>query len=106
MEFDQDEIRAISDIKKGEEITISYLDGYDFYMRNRRIRQSILFQNWFFVCSCDVCENEDDNNNDVLQELIKEVSDLNNKICNSGFGAFLCKYFDMSRFNFDFFSPQ
>jgi len=81
MEFDQDEIRAISDIKKGEEITISYLDGYDFYMRNRRIRQSILFQNWFFVCSCDVCENEDDNNNDVLQELIKEVSDLNNKIC-------------------------
>ena len=76
--YDQDQInheqiRAVSDIKKGEEITISYLGEYDFLLRNRQFRQVHLLTGWFFICSCDLCKNEVEDKDDMLQELIQEA---------------------------------
>ena len=76
--YDQDQInheqiRAISDIKKGEEITISYLKEYDFLLRNRQFRQDHLHMGWFFICSCDLCKNEVEDKDDMFQELIQEA---------------------------------
>jgi len=76
--YDQDQInheqiRAISDIKKGEEITISYLREYDFLLRNRQFRQDHLNMGWFFICSCDLCKNEVEDKDDMFQELIQEA---------------------------------
>ena len=57
MENDQNQIRAIKDIKEGEEITISYLGGFNI-LRNTFFRQNHLFLTWHFVCQCDLCKNQ------------------------------------------------
>ncbi|OAF98576.1 SET domain-containing protein [Paraphaeosphaeria sporulosa] len=44
-------IHAIRDIRKGEEITISYLAT----LRNRQARQDELLHNFGFLCACQLC---------------------------------------------------
>lgn len=44
-------IHAVRDIRKGEEITISYLSS----RRNRRMRQAELQKNFKFTCCCRLC---------------------------------------------------
>ena len=58
----QNQIGAISDIKQGEEITISYEKEYDFGLRNREFRRENLLKGWFFICSCVLCENGPEKN--------------------------------------------
>ncbi|ORY09142.1 hypothetical protein BCR34DRAFT_589506 [Clohesyomyces aquaticus] len=53
-------IRAVRDIRKGEEITISYLPGY----RNRQLRQEELWKNFKFMCSCRLCSLPPDQSKD------------------------------------------
>lgn len=49
--LDQLTIHAIRDIRKGEEITISYLSA----LQNRQTRQEDLLQNFRFTCACQLC---------------------------------------------------
>ena len=48
------ELRAIREIKKGEEVTISYL-GFQLLLRDKEYRQRKLFDSWEFRCSCSQC---------------------------------------------------
>ena len=54
------QLRAISNIKSGQEININYINGPFCGFRNRKYRQNRLFIGWFFHCSCDLCEYNDD----------------------------------------------
>ena len=65
----QNQIRAIKDIKAGEEINICYLGGFNI-LRNKRFRQNNLFYTWHFVCSCNLCKNE---KFDSLEPLVQEA---------------------------------
>ena len=75
----ESEVRAISDIKSGEEITISYQTEL-FGMKNRENRQEIL-EFMGFVCSCDLCKQQKENglhpNQTKMDELIEDIEDLN-----------------------------
>ena len=73
---DLGQVRAISNIKAGQEIVVNYNIGNDpfFGFRNREHRQKILFEGWFFVCSCDLCENDIDAN--AYEKWIKEAEKL------------------------------
>ncbi|KAJ4352511.1 uncharacterized protein N0V89_007860 [Didymosphaeria variabile] len=53
-------IHAIRDIRKGEEITISYLSS----LRNRQARQEELLKNFKFTCSCRLCSLPPDQSRD------------------------------------------
>ena len=79
----QQQIGSISDIKKGEEITISYQDEFKYGMRNREFRQENLLKGWFFICSCDACINESESNEKV-EELMKETEEYH-KSCTKAF---------------------
>ena len=76
LERGQNQIRAIKDIKQGEEINISYLGGFDV-LQNTFFRQNHLFLTWHFVCLCDLCKNRLGANTDALdplQVLVQEYS--------------------------------
>merc|ERR550534_1726806 len=72
------QIRAISNIKAGQEIHIEYCGENDpfFKFRNRQQRQKILFERWLFVCSCDFCENGVDINASPYEKWIQEGEKL------------------------------
>lgn len=54
MDGPQMQLRALNDIKKGEELYISYIDPTMPLAR----RQSELQQRWFFTCKCNKCSLE------------------------------------------------
>ena len=67
------QIRAISKIKKGEEICVSYLlDGLDS-MNNRKERQDELLKTHDFICSCERCQDEEINQDDETYEKFKKL---------------------------------
>merc|ERR1712241_872663 len=51
------EIRVVSKIKAGEEITINY-KWKQLSMNNVQFRQTFLLSNWGFICQCKLCEEE------------------------------------------------
>jgi len=65
----QNQIRAIKDIKAGEEINICYLGGFNI-LRNKKFRQNNLFYTWHFVCSCNLCKNE---KFDSIEAMVQEA---------------------------------
>jgi len=67
------EIAAISKIKAGQEITISYQKGY-FGMQKKKKRQEIMLKDCHFICSCSLCQEDD--NNDTFEELCNEIEKL------------------------------
>ena len=71
------EIRATSKILEGQEITINYAGTND--MRKLKERRHG-FQIYGFVCSCDLCQNEEINNDnetyDKFQNLKKEAEEI------------------------------
>lgn len=52
------EIRAVSKIKAGEEITLTY-NWKQLAMKDWKTRQDNLWYNWGFRCCCDVCKEEE-----------------------------------------------
>ena len=71
------QVRAISNIKKGKEITITYnndprapFSGF----RKKAVRQMSLLMGWFFECSCDLCKDGVDIDDVEIQ--IKEAEEL------------------------------
>ena len=70
------QIRAISNIKKGKEITISYNSGPFSGFRKKEFRQMSLLMGWYFECSCDLCKTGVDIDDDEVQ--IQEAEELAN----------------------------
>merc|ERR1719219_172 len=71
------EIVTISSIKAGEEITISYDPSVmAFEKRKKKIRQESILKDRYFVCSCDLCLKEEDDNDDTFEELFNEIENL------------------------------
>ena len=50
------ELRAVQDIRKREEVTITYL-GFQALLRDTGFRLRRLAASWGFVCSCGQCDN-------------------------------------------------
>ena len=48
------ELRAIKEIKVGEEVTSSYLLAYTAILGERK-EKKLKFENWGFQCKCDIC---------------------------------------------------
>ena len=61
------EVRAVYDIKKGEEITVTYENVYMYH--NKAERQKKIKENWDFDCICERCER-----GDLLEELELKAS--------------------------------
>jgi len=75
-----EEVRAISDIKSGQEITISYGngDGELFGMKNKESRQKFL-KTLGFICNCDLCKQQGGDGQTIqfkIDELIEEAEKL------------------------------
>ena len=77
------ELRAIKEIKKGDEITASYLDFDDALLEEKFIKQTILIGNWNFKCKCPLClQPEDDRIKDLRKEF-KELKRMKDKLPNT-----------------------
>jgi len=72
------EIRAVADIKEGEEITISYVNEYDYGLQDRKSRQEVLLRGRFFLCQCEYCENGPRYNDKTLQGLMNDAIKYHN----------------------------
>ena len=70
------QIRAISKIKAGKEISITYDNDPFLGFRNRKFRQKSLLMGWFFICSCELCKNDVDIDSDASEVLIQEAETL------------------------------
>ena len=69
------EIRATSNILEGQEITISYISS----LENFKERQEFCL-NLGFVCSCEVCQNEEINNDDEIYQKFQNLKDEAEKL--------------------------
>ena len=67
----QNQIRAVKNIKAGEEINICYLGGFNI-LRNKKFRQKLLYT-WHFDCLCDLCKN-DQLDTDAFEALAQEAA--------------------------------
>merc|ERR1712156_423236 len=56
-ENDACEIRAVSKIKPGDEITVNY-NPVEIVLKNLKIRQELLLDSWGFGCDCTLCKEE------------------------------------------------
>ena len=56
------EVRAITKIKAGQEITLSHFGGSDpsYSMFPLKARQMILYEQLFFICSCQLCQKQNE----------------------------------------------
>jgi hypothetical protein len=72
---DQQQLRAIENIKAGEEINISYLSQFAGF-RNTKYRRQELLKKFVFICSCDLCENDVDVDAEVFEAYIQEAEKL------------------------------
>ena len=75
------EVRAIRNIKAGQEITISYKEGPGLFgLWTTQNRQEILLETWGFACICEFCQESNDDDRTKIQSkiqvLIKEVENL------------------------------
>ena len=64
------EVRAVSKIKPGEEITINYLP-HKISMKNVKTRQEYLLNGWKFNCMCNLCIEEGDSSDEKYEEFAK-----------------------------------
>ena len=72
----QNQLRAIGNIKAGEEINLNYRDELFAGFRNRKYRRQNLFEDWGFLCSCDLCKNDVDIDVEAFEAFIQEVEKL------------------------------
>ena len=69
------EIRAVSKIKMGEEVTLTY-NWKQLAMKDVKTRQDNLWYNWGFKCCCDVCQEEiksEDKTYKIYEKLQEEI---------------------------------
>ena len=65
--YEARDIRAVSKIKVGEEITVRYGSSH-IEMKNLKTRQEYLSMCWKFDCNCPLCEEETENCQDEKYE--------------------------------------
>ena len=74
-EENSSEIRAVSKIKMGEEVTLTY-NWKQLAMKDVKTRQDNLWYNWGFKCCCDVCQEEiksEDKTYKIYEKLQEEI---------------------------------
>jgi len=76
------EIRAIADIKPGQEITFNNVRNDFPGLRRKEIRQKIILARLKFTCLCDFCKDDDDDDGDTedqtkIDKLMLEIQMLN-----------------------------
>ena len=72
---DEQQLRAIENIKAGKEINFSYLSIFAGF-RNTKYRRQKLLKKWGFFCSCDLCENDVDVDAEAFEAYIQEAEKL------------------------------
>jgi len=79
-------IVAVSNIKAGDEITVSY-EGRFHGLLKKKTRQEALTKHHHFVCSCHFCQIEEDDDY-TFEVLITEIDGLNEekRVANQAFG--------------------
>ena len=70
------ELRAIREIKVGEEITASYLDPFTSFLQNKQEKRDGLLKDWNFWCECPKCVDSEE---DSLKNLRSELQEFMNK---------------------------
>merc|ERR1712156_372053 len=73
------EIKAVSKINIGEEITINY-DDVELSMKTYKNRQDYLFLNWGFDCKCEMCLEEKLDNQDEIYEKFQQLKEEANQL--------------------------
>ena len=73
------EIKAVSKINIGEEITINY-DDVELSMKTYKSRQDYLFLNWGFDCKCEMCLEEKLDNQDEIYEKFQQLKEEANQL--------------------------
>ena len=74
-EENSSEIRAVSKIKMGEEVTLTY-NWKQLAMKDVKTRQDNLWYNWGFKCCCDTCQEEiksEDKTYKIYEKLQEEI---------------------------------
>ena len=70
------EIRIVSKIGIGEEISINYTPR-SLFMKNFQFRQKFLLTAWGFKCTCAICLDESQNNaNDDYEKFAKLLQEF------------------------------
>ena len=64
------ELRAIRDIRKGEEVTANYKID-DSLLDDTATRQERLYEGWNFLCSCHLCSSGIFNNRNFTFTVIE-----------------------------------
>ena len=67
------EVRAIREIRKGEEVLADYLVNSDSFPTASRRRETLKMK-WDFVCDCSLCSS-DDEENDLLRMKVQKIHD-------------------------------
>ena len=76
-------VKAIKDIKKGEELTVSYIEPKPAYMRKNELSK------WEFICECKYCKEEADIcNKDSYFKVFDTYVKIQNMMVNSGIGSY------------------
>ena len=86
--YETRDIRAVSKIKAGEEITVRY-GSSNLEMKKFKIRQEHLSMGWKFNCCCSLCEEEVENCHDEKYEKfesLKQEACLDNRITHCSLG--------------------
>ena len=55
----------MKNINAGEEITITYMEESELLYKKRQERQKFLLENFAFVCSCDFCQKDAEDETDL-----------------------------------------
>ena len=78
------EVRATHNIKEGQEITRNYDLHWQCVMKNRKRRQEVIRAEYGFTCRCELCQNEEVNEDEESYEKFRKITDkkeiLNNII--------------------------
>ena len=76
-------VKAIKDIKKGEELTVAYIEPKPAYMRKNELSK------WGFNCDCKYCKEEADNcNKDSYFKVFDTYVKIQNIMVNNGIGNY------------------
>ena len=73
------ELRAIREIKAGEELTASYLDTSNVFLKDKQEKRNELFRGWNFLCECPSCVKPEDESHTKLRgklQVLYEKRDL------------------------------
>ena len=71
------EVRTTHKIKEGQEITTNYDLHWQCVMQKRKRRQEVIRAEYGFTCRCELCQNEELNDDEEIYEKFRKIT--NNK---------------------------